>query len=77
MKILRLLLLLALTFLTASLFLIENNDTTSKKNNSDKKFYFAAWGDIKKGTIEEQKAYIKKLTDAGLTDLYPMLVLTD
>lgn len=76
MKAIRILLLLALTFLTISFIWNENDDNASKKKSSDKKFYFAAWGDIGKGTIDEQKASIKKLTDAGLTDLLPSASVT-
>ncbi len=44
---------------------------------SDQTFYFTAWGDVNKGanngkaSEEEQRARLKRLADAGITDLLP------
>ncbi len=44
---------------------------------SDQEFYFTAWGDVNKGkgktkaSVTEQKAHLKRLADAGITDLLP------
>ncbi|MCL6267181.1 family 10 glycosylhydrolase [Flagellimonas myxillae] len=62
------------------LFLIITTGLNAQKVDngfSEKAFYFAAWGDINQGegktkaTIEEQKARLKRLADAGITDLLP------
>ena len=47
----------------------EKIDSGFQENN----FYFTAWGDVgKKGaTVAEQKAKLKTLADAGITDLLP------
>jgi uncharacterized lipoprotein YddW (UPF0748 family) len=72
MKILRVLLVLAITFTTLSFTKNDPNEKSTKKTIPTKKFSFAAWGDIgNKESIEEQKTRIKRLTDAGLTDLLP------
>lgn len=78
MKIIRIPVLMLLTVLLVSCVDSNTKPEDPKQNTTDpipttigKKFSFAAWGDIGKGTKEEQLAQIKRLTDAGLTDLLP------
>ena len=51
------------------------NNTSEKaiaeKGLSKKEFTFAAWGDPGKGTQDIQKERLKRLSDAGITDLLP------
>ena len=71
MRPLKILSLLMIAFLSLSLVVKNTDPIEPAKKTSKKNFSFAAWGDIGKGSIEEQKTRIKKLTDAGLTDLLP------
>ena len=69
--VLKLTVLLMVSVLFLSMIPSDVDVEKSKDDSSKKKFSFAAWGDIGKGTKEEQMAKMKQLADAGLTDLLP------
>ena len=72
MKVIRIPLLLLLSLLLISSTDYSTDPEDPKPDVAEKNFYFSAWGDVgRKLPKEEQLDQIKRLTDAGLTDLLP------
>lgn len=71
MRLMKVIVLLTVVFLSFSMIHKDAGVKSYSKDFSQKKFTFAAWGGPGNGTEEEQKARMKKLSDAGLTDILP------